>query len=480
MLLLKRSSAALAGAALTAGLAPFALWPLLILCPAILVYTLQTPHCKERLLRATLFYAAFFTTGAHWIYIAIHTHGAASMPLAAGLTALLILTLTATAAPWMLLLPFKASPLRTTMRFATLWVMGEWLRSVLFTGFPWLSVGYGHIDSPLAPLIPLLGLTGLSWLSVSISALLIFRPYATLSAMLFITLLFTLWQPYWVIEQPSRATVALLQGNVPQSMRWREMYVHLDHYQRMLIANSTENMLILPEMAVELPLTDFHPHLETWQQLAKHRHQAWVFGLPIEHGTQYENAVMGIGEATGTYAKQHLVPFGEYVPFGLRGIIAFFDLPMSDMHPGRHATKIYTPHTILTPIICYEVAFPDTWRTSVQDSDALLSIGNYAWFGTSIAAEQQWQMARFFAKAAGRPLLQVSNTGISGIIDATGHVQSQLPTFTTTTLTGPIPRYSGQTPWLYYGEMPVHCMLSGWLGYVLFRHYRKRRTKPPN
>jgi len=166
--------------------------------------------------------------------------------------------------------------------------------------------------------------------------------------------------------------------------------------------------------------------------------------------TIYYNSIIALGQQQSEYFKQRLVPFGEFVPFegALRGVIEFFNMPMSNFRTGSDTQGLLISDTAkILPLICYEVAYPDLTRQHAKASDMLLTISNDAWFGASIGPLQHLQMAQMRALESGRWMLRATNNGISAIINPRGHIVERGGQFVHETLTGEIPLMKGATPW---------------------------------
>ncbi len=148
--------------------------------------------------------------------------------------------------------------------------------------------------------------------------------------------------------------------------------------------------------------------------------------------SRYFNGITVVGEGAGTYLKQKLVPFGEYVPLQdlLRGLIAFFDLPMSDFARGPADQPLLKAKGYqIAPYICYEVVYPEFAAALAAQSQVLLTVSNDTWFGTSIGPLQHLQMAQMRALESGRWMIRATNNGVTGLIDPYGRIVRQIPQF---------------------------------------------------
>ncbi|MCL1477514.1 MAG: apolipoprotein N-acyltransferase [Marinobacter sp.] len=175
-------------------------------------------------------------------------------------------------------------------------------------------------------------------------------------------------------------------------------------------------------------------------------------------GFTYHNSITAIGAGEGIYHKQKLVPFGEYVPLEkyLRGLIGFFDLPMSNFTPGPKNQSALTANGLrIMPFICYEVAYPDFLARNAVNTDLLLTISNDGWFGDSIGPLQHLQLARMRALETGRYMLRGTNNGVTAIIDNKGQITERIPQFERAVMAGEVYRASGSTPYMITSSWPV-------------------------
>ena len=177
-----------------------------------------------------------------------------------------------------------------------------------------------------------------------------------------------------------------------------------------------------------------------------------------EQGEGYYNSVTALGQGSGVYHKQHLVPFGEYVPLEdlLRGLIAFFDLPMSAFSsgPADQPPLRAGPYRV-APSVCYEVVYPELVARSARNSDLLLTISNDSWFGNSIGPLQHLQMAQMRALENGRYMIRGTNNGVSAIIDQRGQIVARSEQYVEETLRGEVEVMLGNTPFGSFGVTPV-------------------------
>lgn len=485
---LPRTGAALlalgAGAAFPLGLAPFDWWPLSLAAATALFWLLCRANPRP-LLTGWLFGAGKYGVGASWIYVSIHVYGEAPALLAALLVAVFVagMALFHAAAAWVYVRLRPPGPVMAAVAFAAVWALTEWLLTWFLTGFPWLFAGYAMLDTPLEALAPLGGVLLVGFGTVLTAACLV--QWRSRAALIVAALP---WLASWAVANVTWTTpeerhrVALVQGNVDQATKWDEASRAgiLERYARLSGPAWDRDVVIWPEAAITLPL---HMAGDFLSDMADRAEGALVLGIVIGEwspdGARWYNGAVSVGDGDGRYAKRRLVPFGEYVPFQsvLRGLIRFFDLPMSRTVPGDAEQPLLRAGSAsLAMAICYEIAYPELVRASAGEADALVTISNDTWFGASIGPRQHLQMARMRALENGRYVLRATNNGVTAIIDAYGRVVDALPQFEQGVLTGEVTGMAGTTPFGRWGTVGV----VGPLALVLmgFGALRLRRQAP--
>jgi apolipoprotein N-acyltransferase len=416
------------------------------------------------------------------VYVAIHDFGYSGVPLAVFLTTLFVAILAAypalagyLAARWL------RGPgwLRLTLLFPAVWTLVEWLRGWLFTGFPWLNLGYSQIDAPLRGIAPLAGVYGVT-LAVAVSAglgLVALRA-GKRPRLLVLAVFVSLWLGSWAatrIEWTQAAgepfKVALVQGNVPQDSKWRpELVQHtLDLYAGLTRRHWDSRLIVWPEAAITAWYHEVaDDYLAGLAREARAHGSGIVLGIPVrEPGThRYFNSLVSLAATPGFYHKRHLVPFGDYVPLQewLRGVIRFFDLPMSGFSPGPSKQRLLEAAGLrIAPAICYEDAFGEEWIEGLPEAALLVNATNNAWYGDSFAPHQHLEISRMRALETGRWLLRVTTNGVSAIIDPSGQIRGRSPQFQTDVLTGTAQARRGATPYVRAGNLPVLLVAAGLL-----------------
>lgn len=439
--------AVIAGALLPLSLAPYNIWPLGLMAPACLVLLLDKTSAKTALWRSWLFGAGMFGAGTSWVYVSIHDFGGTAAPLAVIMTAIFVLGLALVfAAPFYFYARyFSLGVAGRVLGFSATWVLGEWLRSWFLTGFPWLYIGYAHVDTWLAGWAPQFGVFGLSFICVLSACTIaeIVRQRRALGHYAFgktSIALFSSIAAAWLIgfaltllplndEKAETISVAIVQPNIPLAQKWDPLYQ--DHIMQTLRDETDalwqNDLVVWPEASIPLMYHDAGFFLDEMEALATSTNTGIITGILYDDAKPmtFYNSIIGLGRAEGIYFKQRLVPFGEYVPLEkwLRGLINFFNLPTSIIFPGPKDQDIlsFDQHKV-APSICYEIVYPDLVARLAKDAHLLITISNDAWFGSSIGPLQHFQMAQMRALENRRTVIRGTNTGVSGIIDARGKV----------------------------------------------------------
>jgi apolipoprotein N-acyltransferase len=492
--------AALLGAASVAGFAPlnwFAI-PVLALAGLFLLWH-KAETARQAALTGYAFGLGMFGAGVSWVYVSLHDFGMMPAPLAALATALFCayLALHPALAGWMLLRLRPRLQAQSQWRMLAaapcLWVLSEWLRLWVFTGFPWIALGYSQLGSPLSGFAPVLGVYGVS-LAASLAAALIAMAMhargpalvmAPISLVVLLTGGYGLGRIAWTAPVGEPVTVRLLQGNVAQEMKFVEGRYEetLETYAR-LAAEHPAKLIVMPETAVPRFLDAVSPaYLARLKAVADKNKGDLLMGVPARDAAgRYYNAVIALGGSTvaasgqaQSYAKSHLVPFGEFIPPGFGWIINVLKIPLSDFSPGGADQKpLRVAGQRVAVNICYEDAFGEEIIRQLPEATLLANVSNVAWFGDSLAPEQHLDMSRMRAIETGRVMLRATNTGVTAIIDTHGNVSARLAKFSAGALEGTVSGYSGATPYVRAGNYPVLLLCVALLGWIAFSPVRRR------
>ncbi len=369
------------------------------------------------------------------------------------------------------------------------WMAVELLRAYLFTGFPWLSLGYSQTDLPLAGFAPLLGVFGIGSLLVFSAGCL--HQWRQGWPLLFLILLwatgYALGRVEWTEASGDRVEVALVQGNIPQREKWRpsQFGPSIRRYLALSEQAPAPRLLVWPETAIaafddQVEEAILRPLDERMRQEGRDLLSGIVVRKP---GGRYFNAMISLGiSGRQAYFKRHLVPFGEFLPLKplLGGVLDFLDIPMSDFSNDRQVSPVL--HLAGQPVgvdICYEDAFGNEVADALPEAAFLINASNDAWFGDSLAPHQHLQIARMRALETGRELLRATNTGISAWIGADGKVKAKSAQFRPAVLVAQVQPRRGTTPYVYWRDWPL-ILMSGLslLGIAMWRHgFRRRGVK---
>lgn len=466
----------LSGVAATLSFAPFGFWPLSLVAVALLNIALEKCSPRRAWALGWFFGVGLFGSGVSWVYVSIHKYGFTSAPLALIFTAAFcgLLALIPALAAFIYCRWVRAGLAGRILGFAALWLLSEWLRVWLLTGFPWLYLGYAYIDTALAGWAPVGGIFLVSlivYFSGACLAQAIYRKrWSLLLAPLALWVLgYSLQQQSWTQPTGDTLRIAAVQANITQDQKWLpENYrPTLERYDRMtqpLLGK--HDLIIWPEAAIPNYYHVAKPFLDTMAAFAEDEGSALLTGIPYRSPEGVYNAVVVLTGGSGLYAKQKLVPFGEYVPleYWLRGLIRFFNLPMSNFSKGppQQAPLLINGQRI-APFICYEVVYPDFLIKQMNNAHLLLTVSNDAWFGRSIGPKQHFQMARMRALETGRPLIRATGTGITAVIDERGRVTKRIPAFSPGVLSADVPSFEGRTPFLRFGSLPILLLCVGLL-----------------
>ncbi len=451
------------GAVYPLGLAPLSWWPVLFISVAGLLWLLDGQNLKAGFRIAYCYGVGFYGVGASWVHVSIHQFGNAPLPLSIFLTLLFILFLALFKASIGLAVAYCQKRWRLiglSMGFPSIWLMSEWIQGNFLTGFPWLYLGHGLVDSWLSAWLALSGALGagfvLVW-AVSLSYVVLTastgRQFATPVLIALWLLLITTSQGYWSWaerseKQSETLSVALIQPNIPQDEKWRpeNLMTYLKRYDEMTEPHWGADLIVWPEAAIPAFKHRVESWLDHWNQKARESGSTLVLGIPILDMEKRKvfASMITLGDFHQRYDKQYLVPFGEFVPFEsvLRGLIEFFDLPMSAMTPGSVEQKpLETQKVNILPAICYEVAYTTLFDNFLNDIEnqkvsVILTISNDAWFGRSWGPHQHFQIARARAVEYGLPLLRATNTGITSVVDYQGKELGKAPQFQEQSLSG--------------------------------------------
>ncbi|QYJ87056.1 apolipoprotein N-acyltransferase [Shewanella mesophila] len=480
----------LAGASTALSFAPYGLWPIYLIAMAFALGQSQSLSPKQAFRYWLSFGFGCFSVGISWVHVSMDTFGGLPLIASVGLMALLALYLAlypAIAGTLLAKLSPQSHLVRYLLLFPALWVLSEWARGWVLTGFPWLWAGYTQTSGPLSELASVIGALGLSY-SVALLAgamTLLFNQTSSIlkratplviltGTLLCCSYLASTLSP--ITQSGKSVNVTLVQGNIPQSMKWQPealwptMLKYMD-LSRPEFANT--DIFIWPEAAIPAPEHMVADFLDNANKIASLNNSAIITGVISQQQDSFYNSLIVLGNHNqavqdsadyqggghNEFKKHHLLPIGEFVPLEalLRPLAPFFNLPMSSFARGdfQQPNLNAVGHQI-APAICYEIAFPEQLRANVNaDTELLLTVSNDAWFGASNGPLQHMEIAQMRAIELGRPLVRSTNNGITAIVNSKGEITDKLPQFETGVLHASIPLVTGETLFSKWGQWPV-------------------------
>ena len=435
------------------------------------------PSIKNQFISGMLFGLGYFALGLWWIYISLHDVGG----MHAAISCLAVFLLAAgmalffSSASLSLCLP-RRRPL-TGLVLAASWVLIEYLRSVVLTGFPWMGFAEAQFNGPFAPVAPFFG--GLActflvvWVSWEISQ--IKKSVFFSGACIVSTMILAQLASFWTFTNPvgEPLSVRLIQGNFEQSLKFNPKAIEEQFsFYTNAIESQSADLIITPETAYPWPQSNLPAGLlGSLQQFSSNTSSNILLGVIGEASNstemKYTNRALGLSPNTPIYQydKSHLVPFGEFIPPGFHWFVNAFHVPMSDFARGKFDQAPFSIirsdkdviHAAIT--ICYEDVFGGELAARIHHSkqpvNLLINMTNLAWFGDSQAPAQQLRLSQLRSLETGLPALRATNTGITAALGPDGKVLSQLGEFTQGVLSIKIQAYSGTTPYVLWGNAPI-------------------------
>jgi len=491
----------IAGLLLVFAYAPFGHWWLTLVILPLFFLLIDGKSVTKATQASFCFGLGWFTTGISWVHVSIDQFG--GMPLIASLLLMFLLCLYLAIYP--MLAGYLASKLAKNKTlhlglFVSTWLLCEYLRSVVLTGFPWLSLGYSQIDSPLSVLAPIIGEIGITAYLLTVSYVFIRLLKAekkllwALSLIILSSSIVIASSIKWVSPTGKTVKFALAQGNIEQSIKWDDeqewptMLMYLD----MARDNYDADIIVWPESAIPTLEPMAQDYLDLVNQSAGINDSAIITGI-LDYSFEsksYYNALITLGNSQSTskttgdyhynhsnrFYKHHLLPIGEFVPFGdlLRPLAPFFNLPMSSFSRGDYVQQNLMAKGIhILPLICFEIAFPNQLAANLTPkTQVLLTVSNDAWFGTSHGPHQHMEIARMRALEFGRPLVRSTNTGVTAAVDHNGQFTGQLPQFEKAVLKTDVALVIGDTPYSRFGNYPTFILAL--LSFIAISFWQRR------
>lgn len=501
---------------------------LLLLWLPLLRLPAANRQTRRELLLPALFSLTWFSAGLCWLFISMHFYGGLPSPIAAVAVVLVAAYLSlyplaafAVTAALCRIDRRDAQPSRWLIGlvFASAWALNEWLRGLVFTGFPWLAIGYAHVDSPLIGWAPILGVYGVCALAALLAFLIAegisavrsgshrraFAPAAVAGMIALTGSLLTLVEWSQATGQPLR--VRLLQGNVPQQLKFdpAETRKAMLHYARLVSARGTgpaPQLIVLPETAWTLPWAMTEPGIidAMFPPAERTGNTSLVaIGMPLPvplrsgerpaassayvPGSIANSVLLVRADAPmlpgPRYDKRHLVPFGEFVPWGFDWFVQMMNIPLGSFARG---TADQPPFLVADQRvafnICYEDLFGEELVASVRSdggaATVLINVSNIAWFGHSHALGQHLEIARMRAIELARPMLRATNTGVTAAIDSRGQVTDQMANYTSGQLEVSVQGMRGDTPFVRWTHWPLLIVCAA---VMILAHWQRRRVR---
>lgn len=482
----------LLGCATTLSFAPVAWFWLtpIVLLPLLLSWLTMSPRTATW--HGLWYGAGLFLTGTYWLYHSVFVIGKAPLPVALLVMVCLVILMSLYygAGAWTATKLVARRPYRLLYVAPAVWVSAEWFRGWLLSGFPWMTLGYAQIDSPLSGFAPIFGVYGVSFaLLIGVAAMFVALLRDTRKRLLVVSVAVAPWivgalllQLSWSHESGAPLLTTIVQGGVPQDQKWlaQQRVNTLQLYRSSLSANPESDLIVWPEVALPAVIDQVEGYLKQVESTVSAREQTLLLGI-LERGSgEFEifNSVLKLGgNGRQVYRKQHLVPFGEYfpVPDFVRSWMRMLSLPNSDLKSGeaRQAPLVTTQGTKLAIAICYEDAFAALQLHALPDAGILINVSNDAWFGDSIAPHQHLEIARMRALEVSRPVVRSTNDGISAFIGPNGEILASGPQFEFVSMTRNVTPQGGLTPFARVGNWPI---ISFCLLLLAVHAWRTRRT----
>lgn len=472
------------GLIMVLGFAPFHYPGMVILGLSILFAELQNQSLKKSALIGCIFGASFMGFGVSWIFLSINQYGNLNIFLSLCITILFVfyLSMFFVVQAWVFnFLSAKASKMFSAIIFSATWCISEFLRANFASGFPWLLIGFGQTDSPLKYLLPYIGVYGVGFITSFCACCLCLyiqkqNNYSKLPickyfkknqrinyliVFLIIILSPIMLKNHTVDKSIPPIKVGIVQANLSMRDKWDDAIFKniIKRYADGI--NNLKNkakLIVLPESAI--PVTEIYAadFIRTLQKTNKIYKTQVLVGIPKEvkyNQYSYYNALTSFGTGKSSYLKQHLVPFGEYIPKPFNKIADYLDIPDAQMLKGPSRQNLLQHNNLpFATLICFEVAYPDILRRQLPDAKWIVSVSDAGWFGHSLAIYQLLQMSQTLSIMSERYQIVANNNGLSAIIDNQGDIINSLPAFKSADLQGIIYPISSKTLWSVYGDNP--------------------------
>jgi apolipoprotein N-acyltransferase len=417
----------------------------------------------------------------------------------------------------MALARFCKTPAASLWMVPALWVVLEFGRTHLFSGFPWALLGYSQFKIlPLIQIADTTGVYGVSFLigfvNMALLGILLYfrkqawkgrwinRPQAVGAVILALLLMVSVWgygqyrirQTDAQIKASKHVKIAVVQGNIDQAQKWDPAYQALTVKKYLRLSAQTKaaepELIVWPETATPFYFLSNKRLSKLTLDSIKQNQTDFLIGSPAylrqKERTRYLNSsylVLADGTIAGRYDKAKLVPFGEYVPF--KRWLPFLDKIVAaagDFKPGRGGVPLVWQGHRIGPQICYEIIFPQLARNMVQNkAELIINVTNDAWYGRSSAPYQFFSMVVFRAVECRRAVVRAANTGISGFVDPVGRTHKETKIFSDAAVTHAVPFMHGLSPYVRIGDLFAWgCLLAVAVMAAIQRFRKTSRSKP--
>jgi apolipoprotein N-acyltransferase len=476
------------------------LWLLPWLCIAMLAWRVANASGKRAACVGWAFGTGWLLAGTWWLFISLHRYG--ELPAWMAVTA--VFALCALLSIYLALAMAAFARFRSARAgadawlFASVWMLAELARAIIFTGFPWVATGYSQVDSPLAALAPWAGVYGIGFV---VAGLCSWAAFALLNArskptgiawwvgVTAVVMAFGLLRSFNFTQPTTTLSLTLLQGNIPQEEKFaseRQGAALTWHLDTLLASRS--DLVIAPETAI--PVLPEQLPSGLWQDIAQHfvdQKTHALVGVPMGNDDLgYTNSAVGFGPKAGQdsndyrYDKHHLVPFGEFIPTGFKWFTRMMNIPLGDFNRGPVTAPSFSVKAErVAPNICYEDLFGEDLAARFVDVSSaptmLANISNIGWFGNSIAIPQHLNLSRMRALEFQVPMLRATNTGATAVIDHRGVVTHSLPPHQRGVLEATVQGRSGVTPFAWWaGRFYLWPLIGLGALVVLWRVFKQR------
>ncbi len=406
--------------------------------------------------------------GVSWVFVSIHEYGHLNFFLSGLITLLFIAYLslfTGFVAYLYQITACNRSKLACCFIFSAIWCLGEYCRANVLTGFPWMLLGFGQMDTPLKYLLPIMGVYGVGFITCLAASFLAIitqeknlKQFSWLFAFVVILIApLILKSTSWTQKQNTPVSVGVIQANLSMRDKWDEaLFLDLVGYYKKETEKlmGEKQLVVMPESAIPAPESYVSDFLDTLHHKGMESNTSVLLGIPEETSRDtYYNSLVAIGMANGSYQKKHLVPFGEFIPKPFQQLINWLAIPITNITSGQqHQPLVHVNKHPIATLICYEIAYPNLLREQLPDAEWIVSISDDGWFGHSFAMYQQLQMAQVLSIQTGRYQIVANNDGLSSVIDTHGTIINSLPAYKAGILESSILPAKGATPWVVWGD----------------------------